>query len=395
MISLLFCASVLAISIGQTEVIYPSLETLASGMKRMKFRAFDQDMELNLEPAGDVISDNFTIIYSEGKTQATDVESLKKRLFRDPEKGSALYISEKGLTEIEGVINSKLRIEPYETREVAKNEFKAHQIIRTFPEDKHFSDAMINFNMEKSYSERNDTNVNGDECVEIEYLFLAENNFAAKFLDSEKLQVYLATVFVQVQTLMDTLNLNIKLHLIGTVIYKDNPPFFQGSLIPGQDVLNAGNIMKNMSNFLCKNEENELMKQADLVMLITINQIGYSSPSGMLFPSVIGVSYLGGACDPCKKCALIKDDGRAFSTAYLIAHESAHLIGSPHDGAGPIFSLPGSPTAVECPPFTGFIMGNTFGVTASMFSKCSRENIKYFLSKNEASCITSCNSTTL
>uniref|UniRef100_A0A1E1WVU1 Putative metalloproteinase n=1 Tax=Tityus obscurus TaxID=1221240 RepID=A0A1E1WVU1_TITOB len=389
-ISLLICASVSAISDDQTEVTYPSLETLERGVKIMKIRAFGEDLELKLEPAGDVISDDFTVVDGEGNIQDNDATFLKKRLFRDEEKGSALYIKEMGSMEIDGMINSELRIEPYKSQEEGRNEFNAHLVTKILPEVRSFSDAVINVHLGGLLSERNDT---ADECMEIEYLFMAESNFAVRFPNSVQLQAYLGTLFVQVQILMDRLNLNLKTRLIGTILYKDNPSFFQISFIPGQDIIDANNIMKNMTNFLCANEGNELIKRADVIILITTNPIRVSYPFWSFINSrLLGVSNLGGACNLCKKFAVIRDSGRKLLTAYVIAHETAHLIGSPHDGVGQMFSLPGSPGSLECPPFAGFIMGNNFGVTTSMFSQCSRENIKYFLSKNEASCIKGCNS---
>lgn len=45
--------------------MYPSVETFRSGIKRITFRAPDQDIDLRLEPAGDVTADDFTIIHGE------------------------------------------------------------------------------------------------------------------------------------------------------------------------------------------------------------------------------------------------------------------------------------------------------------------------------------------
>nr|AMO02558.1 metalloserrulase 16 [Tityus serrulatus] len=384
---LLFCTSVLAVSNGRIEVIYPSLETSRFGIKIIKFRAFDQDIILKLEPAGDVISDDFTVMDEEGKIEPIDVESFKGKLFRDQEKGAALYIDENEFIEIEGIINFKLRIEPSESQKVGKYGMKEHVITETFDEKKRFKDTVNNLNSQRSFLEDMGREFDENQCVEIEYYFLGEKNFTEGFPDLNKFKIYIGTVFVQTQTMMDTLKLKIKIRALGVLMLKSDPPFITKSLFVGEDVFNMELIAKNMETYLCENKGIEKFQRADIIMLLTGRQIGIFDSKGTILVGVLGVANLGRACAQCTKLAVVKCDDDKRETAVTLAHESAHLLGSPHDGEGDYFSLPGSPGSTKCVASDGFIMGDSIGENKEKFSTCSVENIKYFLGQKNAHCL--------
>ncbi|XP_023214594.1 venom metalloproteinase antarease-like TtrivMP_A, partial [Centruroides sculpturatus] len=251
-IVVLFSSPILAIPSGRTELTYPFLETLRSGEKILTLRTFGNDIELKLEPAGDVIADDFTVMDGNGKIHKTDVKNLKSKLFRNKEKDAALYINEEGPLKIKGMLTSKLRIEPYESQDTVRDGIKAHRITETLVETKRFNDAGIRV-------------------------------------------------------------------------------------------------------------------------------IGEKNNVGWIFDNLLGLSYFGGTCDPCRKYGAIVDLDKLSDTASIVAHESAHLIGSPHDGAGVNLSLPGSPEADKCPGSDGFFMGSDSGKNRRKFSTCSLENIKFFL----------------
>nr|AIJ02112.2 metalloserrulase 4 [Tityus serrulatus] len=393
-ISLLFCASVSAIPNGRREVTYPSLETLRSGIKIVKFRAFGEDIELKLEPAGDVISDNFTMKDNLGRIQTTDEKSLKSRLFKAREKGAALYINEDGFLKIKGVINSKLSIEPYNSDKMVKHGISAHVITESFAERKHFNDKVMSMNLKKTFAKDNARIFNEDQCVSIKYLFLTDSNFRSGFPNPKDMETYFATMFILVQEDMDTLKLNIKVSLIGIEPVKNETNFVKESLIPGEEVFDFGHVVGNLNVLNCKYKDNELYKKADSIMFITKRLLGNREPDGSVSTNTLGVANLGGACNPCLKTGVIKDYGDMTLLANTVAHETAHQIGSPHDGEDAPYSLPGSPTGEKCPGSQGYLMGDSKGENKGKFSPCTRENVKFFLNKDEASCVVSaCKST--
>nr|WLF82779.1 putative metalloprotease [Tityus melici] len=389
---LLFSTSVLAIPHRRIEVTYPSLETSRSGIRIMKLRVFDQDIVLNLEPAGDVISDDFAIMDEQGEIEPVDVKSFKGKLFRDQKKGASLHIDEDGFIEIDGIINSKLRIESSESQNVGKYGMKEHVIFETFDEKKHFRDIVYNLNLQRSFSKNKAMNLSKDQCVEIEYVFLADKKFRDEYRNLDVFKKNIGSIVIQVQNLLDTLNLNIKIKTLAILIFVVDPPFLKDSLIPYEEMFNVAVILPNFGKYICEKKETGVIAEADIILFLSRREIGYMDEDGEIYKDILGASHLGGACQECKKVGFILWEDDMHYTAVTVAHESAHLIGSPHDSEGGVAqSYPGSPGSEDCPLEDGFILGDNEGENEDKFSTCTIKNVKYFLSQNEASClITNC-----
>ncbi|XP_067141523.1 venom metalloproteinase antarease-like TpachMP_A [Centruroides vittatus] len=393
-IVVLFCSPVLAIPGGRTEITYPSVETLRSGEKILTLRAFGNVIALKLESAGDVVADDFTVTDGDGKIHKTDVKNLKSKLFRNKEKMASLYINEEGPLEIKGLIDSRMKIEPCASNEESKDGRKAHCITRRSEDDKrHGHDTVIPPSISQIYSSDSLMVMQDDQCVVIEYIFVTESTVTERFNNTEAIMEHLSTALLAVQNIMDTLNLRIQVRLINVTAYtKENEPSYikQSEIAGHEGVLSTNQLLGNMIKYFCEHKDDEdfeKYKRADIIMLMTRKTLGDQPPGGKLFTGISGVAKLGGCCDPCGKCGVIADDVDKMYRDETIAHESAHLIGSPHDGEGPERALPGSPGAKACPGSDGFIMGDESEVNKRKFSNCSRENIKYFLSLPNSQCI--------
>nr|WLF82778.1 putative metalloprotease [Tityus melici] len=385
---LLFSTSVLAIPHRRIEVTYPSLETSRSGIRIMKLRVFDQDIVLNLEPAGDVISDDFAIMDEQGEIEPVDVKSFKGKLFRDQKKGASLHIDEDGFIEIDGIINSKLRIESSESQNVGKYGMKEHVIFETFDEKKHFRDIVYNLNLQRSFSKNKAMNLSKDQCVEIEYVFLAEEKVLNSFPSIEDYVSNLGIIFTEVQNILDTLNLKMKILVLGTVNLVSDHPFIDKSLIPGKDIFNVDAVLKNLEMVICDRKDFEKLTEADIILLFSQREIGFLDSEDKPVVGISGAANIGGACSECSKVGIIKWKEDARDTAVTVAQQSAHLLGSPHDEeSGNSLSLPGSPGSENCRATDGFLLGDNSGANKGKFSVCSLENVKYFLGQPQASCL--------
>ncbi|XP_023234503.1 venom metalloproteinase antarease-like TpachMP_A [Centruroides sculpturatus] len=393
-IAVLFCCPVLAIPGGRTEITYPSLETLRSGEKILTLRAFGNDIALKLESAGDVIADDFTAMDGDGKIHKTDVKNLKRKLFRNKENNAAVYINEEGSLEIKGLIDSRMKIEPCSSNEEIKDGRNAHCITRRSEDDKRIHDAVIPPSIHEIYSSDSLMMMQDDQCVGLDYIFVTESNFTRHFPNSEEIKVYLTMAVMGVQNIMDTLNLRIKVRLIGVTEYNEEnePNYIKQSEMPGhKGIISVNQLIGNMMDYFCQHQNDkgfEKYKKANIIMLITRRTFGNLYPDGNLFTGITGVAPLGAAaCDSCDKCGAVTVGDDPLYRDEIIAHESAHLIGSPHDGEGPELSLHGGPGAKACPGSDGFVMGDQKGENKRKFSNCSRENIKYFLSLPTSQCI--------
>ncbi|XP_067141496.1 venom metalloproteinase antarease TserMP_A-like [Centruroides vittatus] len=308
--------SILIVSIdnpNRVDVFYPTLKTLKCGEKRITFRVDEQDVDVILQPADDLIADNFTITHldDENKHYSADVGDFKQKLFRNKEKGAAFHIDEDGPLSINGIINSKFKIMPYESNELIKDGKKAHRITKILSKKSQFNDVVIPPNIKKMYTDRKMTKLSYDQCIVIEYLLVTESGFTRRFSNIEDMKVHLSLMFVGAQNLIDTLHLGIKLRLIALSPFtkRNEPSFIEMSAIPGAEhLLDSEKLLDKMSNYYCKLRKDPIVKQADIIMLITRRKLGDINPNGTISDDTVGIAKFGEACNPCLKCGIVEDD---------------------------------------------------------------------------------------
>ncbi|KAJ8318392.1 hypothetical protein KUTeg_003483 [Tegillarca granosa] len=83
-----------------------------------------------------------------------------------------------------------------------------------------------------------------------------------------------------------------------------------------------------------------------------------------------GYAPITGLCNPTRSCAVVKDEG--FTSAFIVAHEIAHVIGLMHDGHGNTCSGREYQTAVMAPMIQATL--NHF-----WWSSCSRERMQQLI----------------
>ncbi|XP_023234518.1 venom metalloproteinase antarease-like TpachMP_A [Centruroides sculpturatus] len=158
------------------------------------------------------------------------------------------------------------------------------------------------------------------------------------------------------------------------------PSFIEQSAIRGaEEYLNPFNLLNNMLNYYCTHYTG-LAKDADIIMLSVSRRLAKIIDDNTLSLSIEGITYLAGVCD-CNKVGITFDNSDYFERVILVAHESAHLLGSPHDGDGTNKGPAGNPGALDCPKTDGYIMGDRSDDDKKYkFSECSKRCIEYLLS---------------
>uniref|UniRef100_A0A1E1WVW9 Putative metalloproteinase n=1 Tax=Tityus obscurus TaxID=1221240 RepID=A0A1E1WVW9_TITOB len=382
-------ATVSAIPTGREDVVFPSVETSRSGVKTIKFRALGEDIELKLEPAGGILSKDFALYNgNKEKDHSVDVESLRRRIYRDSANGAALIIDDdhEKFPSIRGVVNSKLRIEPHELGGTTQYGRNAHRIIELTSEgNSYFSDNVI---PPKSEIEaRNFTGMaRPDKCIVVEFLCLTESKFTERFKTNKELTDYVTTMYTGVQNMYDTMNLGIVIRLSGIQAFtkKDEPSYIKDSEVLKGKYLDD-KILANMRSYYCKNSVG-LAKDADIIMLF-VRRLLVGLTGSKITSKVLGIAYSAGLCHKCDKVGVTLDETDYNERIITLAHESAHLLGVPHDGMGTEeVDLKDGPGAKSCPYDDGYIMGTAEAANMLKFSKCSAACAKYFLSLPQASC---------
>uniref|UniRef100_A0A1E1WW17 Putative metalloproteinase n=1 Tax=Tityus obscurus TaxID=1221240 RepID=A0A1E1WW17_TITOB len=361
----IFFQAVSAVPTGRVDVVFPAVETSRSGVKTVKFRALNQDIELKLEPAGEILAKDFVFVNSK---HPFDVEKLRRKIYRDSVNGAALLIDENGPS-IKGIVNSNLRIEPHESGRQIGDGIRAHRIVEIrSDEDSYNNDIVSSMEIEKQAENLLSTG-RQDKCLVIEILCVTESKFTERFKTDEALTEYITTLFTGAENLLKGLDSRIKVRLIGIDARKkgQNPAYIKQSEY-NDTYIDLVTILGNMKKYYCE-KMNELEKSADLIMLILTQSSG-------------------------TKCLLMQKSCRILGRIGLqrksdtVAHEVAHMLGVPHDGIGTEeVNLPNGPGAKDCPPNTGFIMGNRNAANQFKFSECSKKCAKYLLSLPRASCL--------
>ncbi|XP_023234508.1 venom metalloproteinase antarease-like TtrivMP_A [Centruroides sculpturatus] len=391
LISSFFLAVVSAIPSGRVDVVFPSVETSRSGVKTVKFRALNEDIELKLEPAGDILAKNFALLDENNQIRhLVDVEDLKRRIYRDSANGAALLIDEEGPVTIQGIVNSKLRIAPHESGRMVKDGKIPHQIVEVISDEKSFfKDGIMpmDFNEEMDKVARMSRD---DKCIVVEYLVVTESTFTKRFNTKKALTEYITLMYTGVQNLFDTFEMGIQVRLLGITSFtkKSEPPYIEQGAIPGhEEHLNPDVLLDHMGKYYCKHATG-LAKDADIIMLIVARKLGELQDDGTVDFNTAGIAYQGKVCSKCLKVGLALDDSRYNERVDTVAHESAHLLGSPHDGEGPEDGPAGNPGASDCPETDGYIMGDRRNAANKFkFSECSKKCVKYVLSLPAASCV--------
>nr|WDU65924.1 putative metalloprotease Tcis_Metallo_10 [Tityus cisandinus] len=376
-----FFATVSAIPSGRNEIVFPSVETSRSEVKTIKFTAFDQDVELKLISAGEILGKGFAM-------EGVDVENLRRKIYRDSANGAALLLDEDGPITIEGIVNSKLRIKPYTSGRIIKNGVIAHQIVELIDDKKSYiNDIFIRKDIKRETENMAGMGRDG-ECIIVEYYVITERVFTNRFESDKALTEYVTVMFTGVQNLIDTLELDIEIRLLGVTAFDEEtePWYVEESVISGYaNVLNPYKLIKFMESYYCRHQTG-LAKDADIIMLITARRMGFPRTDGSVVVNIAGIANSAAVCMPCYKVGISMDDSEYNERVDTVAHESAHLLGSPHDGSNQV-SLNGSPGSANCPASDGYIMGDRNDQNRYKFSECTKKCVKYLLSLPSASCV--------
>nr|WLF82767.1 putative metalloprotease [Tityus melici] len=388
LVSIFVFVTVSAIPTGREDVVFPWVETSRSGVKTVKFRALGEDIELKLEPAGDILAKDFALLDSNNQRQpSVDLEKLKKRIYRDSANGAALLIDDDESPSIQGIVNSKLRIALHESSELNQYGGTAHRIVElTSDKNSSLRDDVISRNIQRQIA--NFTSVSReDKCIVVEFLCVTESKFTERFKTNKALTEYVTQMFTGVQNMYDTMNLEIKIRLIGIQAFtKENEPTF----IKESDVQNGkylhSDIIYKANNYYCKNATG-LAQKADIIMLIVSRLLAWVQDSKII-GNAVGVALGASACNKCEKVGVSLDETDYNERTITIAHEAGHMLGVPHDGhESTEVGVPNGPGAKSCPYDDGYIMGSTVEPHILKFSKCSKESAKYFFTLPQASCL--------
>ncbi|XP_064467676.1 venom metalloproteinase BumaMPs1-like [Ornithodoros turicata] len=364
-------------------LVYPRLLEGRSSDGQKLLRIND-DLTLSLERTS-VFSNPLTLTTQEGnelKDVHVDVRSIEDNLYHDPDTMSAVIMerSDAGV-HMEGILRGNLRIEPSLASARSADGQVAHALYEIEePMHDSYADALRILEGRNLKIRPREDGPTYFEYPSIIYpkLFVVTDYEHSGTLTHSKLISYMAIFYASINLRFKDL-VEPKVHFtVGRInklsSYSDTilTKVFKG----GKSYLNFTSTLEKFKKHYKQYEEDE-----HIAILMTGLDMVYSTQEKEWLTSVAGVAFVGGLCTPGSHYTVAEDRAPIYFGVHYVAHELAHLLGSPHDGTG---------EAKDCNFEDGHIMGrNKPGPNHYTFSSCSEETMMLHLLASDTDCLTS------
>ncbi|XP_017773383.1 PREDICTED: A disintegrin and metalloproteinase with thrombospondin motifs 3-like [Nicrophorus vespilloides] len=186
---------------------------------------------------------------------------------------------------------------------------------------------------------------------------IAVDNSVISFHGKSRVEQYILTLMNIVNAVFQdpSLDANMQLVITRMILYDTNR----------HSLIRPGNVKKSLENVNSWNRDLHIglapgESHHDVAVWLTRSDIG--GPSGF--------APVSGACDTKRSCALNRDEG--LTSAFIIAHELAHILGLSHDGDSKASNNCGDDA------FQGSVMAPLVSATFHQFlwSSCSRKEFQ-------------------
>ncbi|XP_063446232.1 A disintegrin and metalloproteinase with thrombospondin motifs 3-like [Mytilus trossulus] len=148
-------------------------------------------------------------------------------------------------------------------------------------------------------------------------VLLAVDPSVVKFIGKEKVESYVLTIMNIVNRVYKHDTLETDIEVVTTNIFLMTDTDVKAVYVKNDARLTVDRFCAYMAS----HPRYAVGSKHDISVMITRNAIGPA-----------GYAPITGMCNPARSCALIKDEG--FTSAFIVAHEIAHVIGVYHDGHG-------------------------------------------------------------
>lgn len=346
------------------------------------------NLTLNLLKSS-VISDSVYVVTSEENRntyETIDASGIDKALYHDPEKRSSIRILRRdNALEVEGVIDSKLRIKPLLEEERSSEGQVLHTIyeVEEIKDDlkklspKHLRAPQVrpsarNYGggywwAQPWWGATTTARPNVQEFV-VEVHVVSCKEHQAKFPTNAELIAYMAVMVNAVNMrYLDMSNPRIRYKLVGVTRSKDDV-FATG--LSGH--LDAEKTLRGLATYY---SQGYVPGNPDVVYFITNQDLAKIQYGTITEKNVAGLAFVGTVCTK-KGVAEGEDIAKSYMGVYCMAHELAHSLGAEHD------------TTPECPWSHGYLMSYVDGGTNKYkLSRCSERQIRHLIPTLPHNCI--------
>ncbi|XP_001607602.1 A disintegrin and metalloproteinase with thrombospondin motifs 18-like [Nasonia vitripennis] len=212
------------------------------------------------------------------------------------------------------------------------------------------------------------------------------DTFKAHGSDVEEVSKYMAAFWNAVDLRYRELNSpNVRLNIAGLIIPKqpNSTSYMEENKVRANSALSE-ETLKTIGKYFAKNFKEFPKDMYDIVVGMTLSDLGDVDEAGKFNGGTTGIAYLKGACklEYGFATGLVRDTG-GFNGITTAAHEVAHALGAPHDSKEPADASQG-----PCSWEEGYLMSyNRKDKKGMHFSNCSVQAMQDYFRTPEAKCL--------
>ncbi|XP_075531722.1 venom metalloproteinase antarease-like TtrivMP_A [Dermacentor variabilis] len=347
--------------------VYPTILQERTNDKSLVLR-LNSNFTLNLEKSS-VLADKLLLVTSSHEGQlldTVDTSAIQEVLYQDVHQQSSLVLLQReGAVQVEGIINHELRIKPLPQEERSLQDKILHKIYKVQEIQGSYID-MAHHSMKYKEEERS---TNQDKFT-VELHIISDSVHNKDFKNNEELIAYLAVMTNAVNLrYLDMRNPRINFILVGLTRSKDDP-----FAVHKGGYLSAPGTLDGLRDY---NKKGKIPGNADLVYLVTGQDLARDD-NGKMDGGVSGLAHVGAVCTD-HFVGEGEDTAKIYTGTRTMAHELAHILGSPHDG---------SSKDPECSWSQGYLMSYVDGgLKKYQLSPCSQDKIRTTFKKLKLECI--------
>nr|XP_054921199.1 venom metalloproteinase antarease-like TtrivMP_A isoform X2 [Dermacentor andersoni] len=396
MLAALFLLQLFQCSCAEQDLyVYPTILQERTRYGNLILR-LTNNLTLNLEKSSSVLADELLLVTSSPaghRTDTVDTSAIQEVLYQDVHHQSSLVLRQReGVVQVEGIINHELRIKPLPQDERSLQDKILHKIYKVEEIDGTYMNMEPTLSQvyQRSYElnqrkKRDRISRNAHHYMEyieeersanqdnftVELHVVSDSVHQKSFEKDEELIAYLA-VFTNAVNLryLDMRNPRISFLLVGLTRSKDDPfAEHKEGFLYGLGTLNG--LREHI-------KKGKIPGNADMVYLITGQDLA-TGKDGNMSRSITGYAFVKTVCTT-SGVGEGEDTAKAYTGTRTMAHELAHILGSPDDKA--------QPKEPECASSQGYLMSYVDGgVKKYRLSPCSEEKIRTMFAKLKPECI--------
>ncbi|XP_042142045.1 venom metalloproteinase antarease-like TtrivMP_A [Ixodes scapularis] len=374
-----------SVAFAHAGVVYPVLIESRSGNSRGAVQ-ISKDYVIDLEESS-VLGDSLYFSdakYGEVNHELMDTTDIRNSVYENSEHKASFTITETDMgVEIEGYLNFTHGIEPL--RKHDKSGRVPHRIFPLpTPEEAIHFEIPVEGRSDETLPPKSDT-AKPPTMWRPEMYVMFDSVIHKSLNQSKYLQArYIIRLMNIVNAIFKTVRKpRINLQLVG--IYRFQTKEDEYFVVEEDNIVSAGESINGFGQFT---KNTTFPRPADFYLMLFGRRLGTrNKETKKLSHNLYGRAYSGAVCVKGWNVGISQEVPPLYYSFAIIAHEIGHLLGSTHDGSGPLTNVRNHPGALDCKYPEKYIMKpvEPYGPPFA-FSNCSEKGMQFVLKLRGEQC---------